>query len=460
MRSFDVFDTLIARRFINNDNILEEVQRSLNISNFVNHRKAADTGKRSIAEIYEAMVQSQVLSKSVAREAIELEYSLEIINSFPIIENIKKVRHGDLLISDMYLSGPMILEMVRSAGLDKQVTIYQSNRDKHTGKLWERLKSSELLHLGDNKRSDYDVPTSFGISSELYPGTHFTNTEEGICKVNLKTLALLMREVRLRLDHKFETADFLNTATQFNLPALFILCELIKRKYPNRCMVFLGRDCQLLQKIYSTFYTNTKSMYLPFSRKIAFGYPELSVEYLNIHCPANSVLFDLNSTGTTWDKLSNIKKIEIGVAVFLNDQQYLSSSHSIPDSFSYITENHRIVTNVMYEILNLADHGSIASLTKLADGVVVAGYDNIEVSLEIISDVQQPILQAIDLSKFYKDQILSELSKASTETLIETYRLLVSLISKSSKKLGPHIQPLLEQERRHIKALNATILPI
>jgi hypothetical protein len=460
MKSFDVFDTLIGRRFINNDNILEEVQRILNIHNFVNYRKAADTGKRNIFEIYESMVQSQLISKAAADEALELEYSLEISNSFPIIENIKKVNHGDLLISDMYLTGPMILEMVRSAGLDKQVTIYQSNRDKHTGKLWEKLKSAKFLHLGDNKRSDYDVPISFGINSELYPGTHFTDIESEIAKSISKSLSCLMREVRLRLDNTFSTNEFLTTATQFNLPALIILCELINRTYLNRSIVFLGRDCQLLQKIYSTFYKNTNSVYLPFSRKIAFSYPELCIEYIDRHCPANSVLFDLNSTGTTWSKLSKIKKIEVGVAIFLNDQQYLSSTHPLPDSFSYITKNNRIVTNIMYELLNLADHGSISSLSKLTDGVIVAGYDHKEVPDDIISDIHQPVLQAIALSKFYKELIRSELSSVNTETLIDTYRSLVLLISKSSKKLGPHVQPLLEKERQHIRDLNLTITPI
>lgn len=460
MKSFDVFDTLIGRRFINNDNILEEVQRILNIHNFVNYRKAADTGKRNIFEIYEAMVQSQLIPKAIADKALELEYSLEISNAFPIIENIKKVNHGDLLISDMYLTGAMILEMVRSAGLDKQVTIYQSNRDKHTGKLWERLKSATFLHLGDNKRSDYDVPISFGINSELYPGTHFTEIEEKISKSTSKSLSCLMREVRLRLDHKFVTTEFLNTSTQFNLPALMILCELINRTYPNRSMVFLGRDCQLLQKMYSTFYNNTKSVYLPFSRKIAFLYPDLCIEYINSHSPANSVLFDLNSTGTTWSRLSKLKKIEVGVAIFLNDQQYLTSTHLLPDSFSYITKNNQIVTNIMYELLNLADHGSISSLSKLTDGVIVAGYDDKEVSNDIISDIHQPILQAIALNKFYKESIRSELLSVSTEILIDTYRSLVSLISKSSKKLGPHVQTLLEKERQHIRDLNSTITPI
>jgi hypothetical protein len=457
VRSFDVFDTLIGRRFVNNDIILEEIQNTLRIPNFVSQRKLADTGKRSIVDIYKSLIQSQVMSETVANAAMELEYSLELIHCFPIIENMKKVSHGDLLISDMYLSAPMILEMVRSAGLDKQVTIYQSNRDKHTGKLWEKLTNAGLLHLGDNRRSDYDVPISLGIKSELYRGTPFSDIEIEMSNNNFKNLALLMREVRLRLDHKYVTDDFLNAATQFNLPSLFILCELIKRKYPNKCIVFLGRDCQLLQKIYSVFYNNTKSTYLPFSRKIAFTDPTLAVEYIHTHCPADSVLFDLNSTGTTWNYLNNIKKLEVCVAVFLNNQQYLESSHTIPDTFSYITENNRIVTNVMVEILNTANHGTVSSLKKLSDGVIVAEYDSVDMPEEIVSDIQRPIYQSIELSKFYKERLQLELSTSSDETLIETYRGLVYSMSKMNKKLGPHIQQILDKERQHVKDLNTVL---
>jgi predicted HAD superfamily hydrolase len=133
IKSFDVFDTLIARRFINNDQILENIEQTLRIPNFVKFRKLADTGKRSIVDIYNFLVQSRVLTQTVADAAMELEYSLEILHTFPIAENIKKVNHGDLLISDMYLSAPMILEMVRNAGLDKQVTIYpRARKDRWT----------------------------------------------------------------------------------------------------------------------------------------------------------------------------------------------------------------------------------------------------------------------------------------------------------------------------------------
>jgi hypothetical protein len=457
MKSFDVFDTLIGRRFINNDIILEELEQTLKIPNFVKFRKLADTGKRSIVDIYNFLVESQVLTQSVADAAMELEYSLEILHAFPIAENMKKVNHGDLLISDMYLSAPMILEMVRSAGLDKQVTIYQSNRDKHTGKIWEKLKSSQLLHLGDNRRSDFDVPSSFGIESELYAGTAFTEIEEHLVNNNFRNVALLTREVRLRSDHSFENSDFLSAATQLNLPSLFLLCELITRKYPKKSIVFLGRDCQLLQKIYSAFYNRATSVYLPFSRKIAFLDPGLAIEYLSIHCPTNSILFDLNSTGTTWDLLSKIKKLDVGVAVFLNDQQYLDSVHSLPDTFSYITQNDRIIKNVMFEILNIADHGSISKLKKLADGVITAEYDQIDVQSEIIQDIQKPVYQAISLCKFYKHQIRAELALATTDQLTALYRSLVSSMSKMNKKLGPYLQPLLEKERTHIKELKSAV---
>lgn len=453
MNSYDVFDTLIARRFINNDELLLKIETQLGIKGFAKHRRKADNGKRNIFEIYRLLVESDILTNKVAEQALLLEYSLEIENSFPIGENIKRVNHGDVLISDMYFTGPMILKMVREAGLSKQVTIYQSNSDKHSGKIWQNFHPAPNLHLGDNVVSDYENPKKAGINAELYPGTNFNASEERLLKDNFKYLSLMIREIRLRLTNSFSNRNFLDPAISFNLPSLIILSELIYRRNKGIPITFLGRDCQLLEKIYSTYFSTTESIYLPFSRKVALLDSKLAVEYLETHSLKNSTLFDLNSTGTTWHYINQIKKFNVQVAIYLNNQSYIKGIKQLPVSFSYITENNGIISNILYEIFNAADHGSIVSLEK-RNGLILSKYGNTELDSNIIKDIQKPTYLCLELSKFYKDNIRKELSNFDDITLINVYRDLVSKISSLKKPLAPHLTNIFQIEKEHINYLN------
>ena len=142
------------------------------------------------------------------RRELQLEYE----NTIPIQENLDRVAHGDLLISDMYLSGHEILSLVRGAGLDKQVSIYQSNGDKHSGKVWDLLAGHRpSLHLGD-AISDSQVPQARGYRCELYQGSTPTPQER-----QFQSLGLLMREVRLR-NNPSRHKPFFVAANQLNSP--------------------------------------------------------------------------------------------------------------------------------------------------------------------------------------------------------------------------------------------------
>jgi hypothetical protein len=83
---------------------------------------------------------------------MHLEIELEFENAIPIRTNLERVEHGDLLITDMYMPGTDILRMLRGVGLDKQVTIFRSNRGKSSG---EGLAHSCLAHARSPRRRQY-----------------------------------------------------------------------------------------------------------------------------------------------------------------------------------------------------------------------------------------------------------------------------------------------------------------
>jgi predicted HAD superfamily hydrolase len=205
INSYDVFDTLIARRFVNNDAILSAMEHRINISNFAFNRKQSDDGTKSLYEIYRDLANKGIIPSDKIMEYYKLEVSLEKHQIFGIKENIDKVQDGDLLISDMYFSGADILELVRFAGCDKQITIYQSNSDKRTGVLWDKLKNTNLIntHLGDNTVSDVENPKLRNIKAEHYPNAvQFTGVENYLYSKGMAMLGSLVREIRLKYNQQ------------------------------------------------------------------------------------------------------------------------------------------------------------------------------------------------------------------------------------------------------------------
>ena len=100
IRSFDVFDTLLSRRYIDSRVIWEELGQRYGIDSFAANRITADTGSRSLIQIYEAMeLAGQIPSHLTIDELYEAELECEKKYAFPIKENIDKVRNGDIFIS-------------------------------------------------------------------------------------------------------------------------------------------------------------------------------------------------------------------------------------------------------------------------------------------------------------------------------------------------------------------------
>ena len=418
MNSFDVFDTLLARRNLNSEPIWYHLQQEFSIDNFVVNRKSADTGSRNLEEIYNKLLDEGAIPFKLRDLIYRREIELEIESAIPIQENLDRVEHGDLLISDMYLPAATILQMVRQVGMDKQVTIYQSNGDKSNGSIWARLVNDRpAIHLGDNQHSDVNMPQLAGFTSELCTQTHLTSDEYNIFENNFSNIALLIRESRLAFNGNHKQ-HFLVANTK-NLPMLFVLAELIHRHYEKRNIVFLGRDCQLLQKIYNAYYNET-TPYLPFSRAVAFSQPEEAVNYLKSHAPSKPVFIDISSTGGTWERLSN--DLEVCVAIYSDQAFYTSTRPVLPKKFSYLTTNTEIgQTNLLLEMFNCGDHGHLNSLKQIDSKLFTANFSNPELPSDLIKTIHAPIRFAVKQANIYRDAIRNELSALDQHQLVNKF---------------------------------------
>ncbi len=420
VNSFDVFDTLIARRFITNDHILRVLQNISNNPDFYEKRKQADNGSRSLLQIYEELAQNGTITHGDIHKYYKSEVELEKKHCFPIQANIDLVKEGDILISDMYMSAADILELVRGAGLDVEVTIYQSNSDKRSGVVWDKVKDVIDTHTGDNAVSDIENANSRNIKTQgYYDAIQFTGIEKVLYDSNLNLMSMLIREVRIKTSSKSKD-PFNDIATQLNLPWLLFACEMLHRKLADKNIVFLGRDCYNLYKVYSEFYQT--SYYIPFSRKVAFAQPNESVEYLKKHIPPNSVLVDISSTGATWENICKIYSFDVCVLIFSDLFFYTSKKPNLPKTFSWLTQNSTLgQTNELIEIFNSAKHGPLIKIIN-HNGVYFSEFGMPELSSDLYDKTFIPINEAIKTAKNYVEGLRKQLNVLSDEELYHTFK--------------------------------------
>ena len=426
MNSFDVFDTLIGRRHITADRVWKTLGEEFYIAEFPERRRRADTGVLSLEGIYRKLVADGALSSDNWRTIMDREIELETESVFPIQDNLDRVKDGDLMISDMYLPGHVILNLLRAASLTRQVTIHQSNGDKRTGRIWDLLIASKpTLHFGDNQESDFRIPRSRGINAELYNGTGLTNIENVLKGRGLEALALMLREFRLR-QRSGRWSSYFELALQLNLPFLYVVCEQVFRLLHGRNIVFLGRDCQLLQRLYTAYYE--PCTYLPFSRLVAYASPEDACNYLKFMSPQEPVYVDISSTGGTWSFLESFGKHEM-LAVVHGDTNQQTLPKSLPPGFSCLTKNSICgETNLVLEIANCADHGFLKSVKRLGEGVYASEYGESEIPADLVQILHEPVSAATHFTKHYRSDIRVELSALSGGGMREVFHSLMGAI--------------------------------
>jgi hypothetical protein len=345
----------------------------------------------------------------------------------------------------MYLSAPAILQFVRAIGLTKQVTIHQSNGDKSTGHIWRQLQVKPNVHLGDNEHSDVNQARAHGINGKHYAGTHFNVYEQDLFDHNLKNIATLAREVRLR-STLIGNEVFSDLSASLNLPFLLIASELLYREIEDRPIVFLGRDCQLLHKIYTEYFD--LSYYIPFSRKVAYDDPARAHAFLRKHSPSNAMLVDISSTGGTWQKLD---PIDVTVLIYSDTSYYTPSQPVLPSTFDYITSNSEIgQTNLMLEVMNCGDHGHLHSIHEIAPNVYTASYGEPELPYAIVESIHRPIRTAQGLSGIYKTAIRQELASLSRDQLLDFFKYCTSSLCARTD-LYPQLGSFVANETKYLE---------
>lgn len=187
--SFDMFDTLIKRIVDKPEDIffLMESNNHIKIDNFKKKRIAAEKKAREVhKEVNIEMIYDYFygISEEQKKDLINFELKIEKDNMFSneiFLQLFKKcieLNKNVYIITDIYFNRPFIEEILSKNGIYGYKNIFIScecGKTKANGELFEevlrveKIKSDELIHIGDSWNSDYKKPKSMNISAIHIP---------------------------------------------------------------------------------------------------------------------------------------------------------------------------------------------------------------------------------------------------------------------------------------------------
>jgi hypothetical protein len=377
MRSFDIFDTLVARRCVYPHEIFLAVETKTDFHGFVEMRRMAErkiskNGEYCIDDIYQAISDMFGINQVATSYLKAAELTEEFANLIMIRQHIAEVRPGDLLISDAYLPRSFVERVVNEkCGLHLN-PIYISSYGKANGKAWKALTRSLHIaeHIGDNMYADVEMPRRYGVLARHTTVSQMTHEEELVENLGYRALARATREARLalwRTDPQEQTLGL--TQIGLNFPLLFLTAlSLIKTAKEKgwRHILVSSRDSFLILKLLNWLVLrlglDIRLTYF-FTSRIARAAPSTSyISYVRSLCSEKgTAVFDICGTGWSLTRLFEAVG-NPGIPIFL--MHYLATSDLLESYHRIAPINGKIVvdfitnkgTNSVLEALNSADH--------------------------------------------------------------------------------------------------------
>lgn len=301
--SYDLFDTLGARRRYSDVNNYRVVAEKFGLPTFVQDRRKA-RGAR-LADIYRAMPHYPGVSHD---QLMEAEIQAEIDNIIPIKRHINMMEPGDYIVSDTYYDKATIERVVAKLGLDpSQYNIFATPDGKRNGWVWRKNIHHSFqgvaCHIGDNKRDD-STCSQIGILPIIHEVQKYTDVEKLVRRSD-KELAYLMRETRLANPYKVEDERYYlwEGQSQYNLPIMLLSCYYVddwaSRHGITRIRGML-RDCCLFGKLFARLYGDKYDYQsILISRKAMNKPSKHTMAYFKEHLadPEHTLWIDGNGTG-------------------------------------------------------------------------------------------------------------------------------------------------------------------
>jgi hypothetical protein len=471
--SFDVFDTLIARRCMEPWRVFEKVGKIIGEADFVQQRRAAEgrvlATRYVFDDIYDELTAHYGWSVERRREVQALEVSCELEMVIPINENLSRVRDGDLLVSDMYLSEAQIRDLLTKAGLRANVGLFVESHGKASGRAWPIVASQFKIasHLGDNPHADDAVPRRFGIPTEITRSSDLTIVEHTLMESGLRDLALLCREARLRSWHERPEIRALQAVqTSLNFPLLILASVFLGRravKLGSRSLAFCSRDCNvwhpLFKRLQAKMGLNLETRYFLTSRISRKMGSDAYLDYSRGQIANGAMVVDLCGTGWTMANLVERLGLE-SCDLFLIDHcpplDVFERTKQTPKTCVVHTlfDQRPNANNIVLELANMADHGMIVDMRKVdASFVPILAPNSLSpMETQAIAEQRKCFLNCIELMEHYALRDVLDLDDESISILCKS---LYEYMSKQTDCFQMFARAFLKENDEIVSAITA-----
>lgn len=294
--SFDIFDTLIRRLVYHPHQVfslMEKYARVNSISipkNFKQIRIRAEQKANKenyyadIYDIYDRILEfeSDFERNEVLNLEIQAELELCVPNSeiVSVFNNCIETGKYVVITSDMYLTKQILIKILDKCGISEYKKLYVScdyKADKRNGELFRillddlRIQAKEIIHIGDNKKSDFLRPMTMGIHSLIYR-SHFNDiytnkTNQEIAYLNQQTFLGNMLSIKPK-DQR-EQIPFRVGYVCLG-PLLLGFSKWLEKCFKEDKIdkvFFLSRDGKIMERAYETIRGNAKHQYFYASRR-------------------------------------------------------------------------------------------------------------------------------------------------------------------------------------------------
>lgn len=336
--SFDIFDTLLTRLVYRPDDVFLIMAEKLGDENFLEKRKKAEQLANqklqkdvNLDEIYQEFRSLENLTLKQVQKIQKMEMDLEIELCVPrrdMVDVVKElVQQGKKVIftSDMYLKESTILKMLEKCGYRHYEKLYLSNsidKRKDRKDMWPFLKKQyprkKIVHIGDNRNSDFAIPREFHIQTVKIPSSRELFEQSSLyAKSNSYIhdlsdsllLGLLVNKTMFNSPFRTTISSLEDFAYVFHAPILneylHFICEHTTQKDE---LLFLAREGYYLQKLYQDY---TRLNAVKPSHNVYFLTSRKAASTANIQKESDVYsLLDNEFTGTICQFFKNILEVE------------------------------------------------------------------------------------------------------------------------------------------------------
>lgn len=290
--SFDIFDTLLLRPYCSPSDLFHHIEYLENQEGFSAARILAEDIARKKNQPYDDITIDEIYTeiedefKYLKNTEIELEKKLLFRNEemWQVYRYAREHNKKIIITSDMYLPSSSLKEVLHRNGIcdyDKFYLSCEYRKSKFTGKLFHQIindypyiSPDKILHIGDNKQSDYTVPSTIGffcvrykkildqfLDSDKRASLFYAQRKDLSDSILLAYMAKSWNEERFikKSDYWYSIGKRYAGPVSYSY-ASFIHDECIKKSIDE--VLFIARDGYNLKKAFDYISSNVKSHYI------------------------------------------------------------------------------------------------------------------------------------------------------------------------------------------------------